>query len=190
LPATELGAESSLDRLDEETRNRILGERDRVRELDCYAVLNVPRNAPLRLIRRSYHGLTRRFHPDAFFGKPLQDLEEVLLQITQIHFKAYETLRDPARRRRLDLSLATEPEKVRPTVGEKSPALKKGDFRLDAEQQFERGLTYYRQNDYVKARPYLELACAYDPDNPVYREHRDRVRSMLDASETPRSRRR
>jgi molecular chaperone DnaJ len=73
---------------------------------DYYELLGVSRNATDEELRRAYRRLARNLHPDANGGDPESEarFKEVTL--------AYETLRDPERRRRYDLF---GPEAVRGT---------------------------------------------------------------------------
>ena len=64
---------------------------------DHYEVLGVDRHASDEDIKRAYRDLARRYHPDSQPDTP--DAEERFKEISV----AYETLRDPERRRRYDL---------------------------------------------------------------------------------------
>ena len=76
--------------------------------MNYYIILGVPRNADDATIRSAFRGLVRRYHPDAGAGSSAHRFREIV--------EAYETLSDPARRRRYDASLrpASRPRIVEP----------------------------------------------------------------------------
>lgn len=70
---------------------------------DHYAVLGVPRDATTSEIRRAYRRLARRYHPDA------HPADACAAGRFASASRAYEVLRDPARRARYDRELESQP---------------------------------------------------------------------------------
>jgi molecular chaperone DnaJ len=79
--------------------------------MDFYIVLGLERGATLNDIKRAYKRLARKFHPDINPGD-----RTAVAQFRQIA-EAYETLSDPDRRRRYDVSGDERPGHESPHVG-------------------------------------------------------------------------
>ena len=73
---------------------------------DCYTVLGVTRQASDEEIKRAYRDLARRYHPDSHPDDP--DAEDRFKEVSV----AYETLRDPERRRRYDVCQRCETRQI------------------------------------------------------------------------------
>jgi curved DNA-binding protein CbpA len=84
-------------------------------QLDPYAVLGVPRNAPASEIRRAYRRVARRHHPDLNRdpGGPARFAAAV---------RAYEVLSDPAARARYDEQFLPQPLPIRRSPSPSRPS--------------------------------------------------------------------
>lgn len=80
---------------------------------DCYEILGVPRDASPDVIKAAYRALALRRHPDLNAGDPRATEGFMRLQA------AYETLENPLRRARYDLSrsMKERPSLPTPAVG-------------------------------------------------------------------------
>ncbi|OTA94305.1 hypothetical protein M434DRAFT_10844 [Hypoxylon sp. CO27-5] len=81
---------------------------------DFYAVLDLPRDADETEIRSAFRQLSLKYHPDRQ-GSSSVASHENFLQLTE----AYETLRDPTRRRKYDMQLPPK-TKRKPKAQQKS----------------------------------------------------------------------
>jgi len=79
--------------------------------MDFYVILGLPRGATLADVKRAYRRLARKYHPDINPGD-----RAAAAQFRQIA-EAYETLSDPDRRRRYDVSGAPLPEDSKAAFG-------------------------------------------------------------------------
>jgi tetratricopeptide (TPR) repeat protein len=107
--------EKRLSELPQADRQRIAEAVARVEPLDHYGALGVDRDADAKTIRRAYHALAARFHPDRFFRKDLgasrQPLERLFGRLTL----AYETLSRAGTRDEYDRTLPPRPAPRTPT---------------------------------------------------------------------------
>jgi len=99
-PATTAAAEPP--ELSEEAQAvvaELRGLERRLDSMDPFSLLRVNRHHPLAEIKRSYHRLSKRLHPDVVRGLGLPDeLIAVADRITQAMTAAYQTLSDPKQR--------------------------------------------------------------------------------------------
>ena len=153
-----------------------------------YDVLDIGRAADMGEIKRAYHSLARRFHPDKFhktLSKKLHgDLESAFARFAQ----AYETLADASLRSAYDAKIgAGEPaprpstasprsvEKPREVPAEKKPAAAevKGESleRSRAETRFQQGLAALEQENSLLAIRCLAEAVQFSPGEARYRAY-------------------
>lgn len=63
--------------------------------IEChYDTLEIPKNASLKEIKKSFKSLTKKYHPDVYKGDDKEKYSRIL--------EAYEILRNPARRKKYD----------------------------------------------------------------------------------------
>ena len=65
---------------------------------DAFELLEVPRSADKKEVKRAYFRMSKEFHPDRFFGKSLGPYRDRLSRIFQSVKAAFELLSDDARR--------------------------------------------------------------------------------------------
>ena len=163
---------------------------------DHYQVLNVSRNAEPSEIKRAYHSLAKRFHPDRFHSNGDTDLhariEAAFAQMAQ----AYETLKDRPGRAAYDLKLnaqkETSPNGYSAPTQEVNqganawtnenrdgathrtaarPSSAQGSGSRMAEEQFQQGLAALQQGNRALAVTLLGEAARLAPEQPRYRAH-------------------
>jgi curved DNA-binding protein CbpA len=156
-----------------------------------YDVLDIGRLADMAEIKRAYHSLARRFHPDKFHKsvslKVRGDLESAFARFAQ----AYETLADASLRSAYDAKIGvgeTAPrtsqgpspasprsvEKPREVPAEKKPAAQvKGESpeRSHAETRFQQGLAALEQENSLLAIRCLAEAAQASPGEARYRAY-------------------
>ena len=152
-----------------------------VDELDYYQLLEIGRDAPASAVRRAYHAVTRRLHPDANRDLAPDDraaLEGVARRVSE----AYQVLRDGRRRKAYDAQLAAgagarmqlaeaeaqaEREALDHHMG-KTPNGRR--FSNLARTDLERG-------DLVSAARNLRTALTFEPGNPYFKKKLEEVAS-------------
>jgi hypothetical protein len=161
-----------------------------------YQVLDLGRDADAGDIKRAYHALAKRFHPDRFHKNAHPALyarvEDTFARISQ----AYETLKDARSRHAYDRTLgppvkisASQPSQSKQAQGASS-------FGADAEKQsapmsasrsrpappsvapeelYQQGMAAWQQGNHAVALSYLGDAARMSPQQPHYRAHYGRA---------------
>ncbi|HJU52920.1 MAG TPA: DUF4388 domain-containing protein [Pyrinomonadaceae bacterium] len=152
------------------------------RATNYYQRLGVVRTASAADIKRAYHGLAKRFHPDRFRREAdaalLSRIESGFAQIAQ----AYETLKNSSSRATYDSKLLQQeaasraPRPSQQTgagVRSSSPAYGEAaatpSFR--AKEKFQQGLSALQQGNNAFAISSLGEAARLDPKQPRYRAY-------------------
>jgi curved DNA-binding protein CbpA len=137
-----------------------------------YEVLDVGRAADLTEIKRAYHELARRFHPDRFHQSDLRArVESAFARIG----RAYESLSDQKRRRDYDKSLTSKPEAKPPAPSKAAPATTQSHSPQSetnrAENAFRLGTEALQRDRHEDATRYFAEAAMLEPRVARYRAY-------------------
>ncbi len=108
-------AEQRRSEIPEADRVRIADDAERFDGLGHYEALGVERDADAKTIRRSYHALAAKFHPDRFFNKNLGSSRQALHRSFVRVTRAYEVLSKKITRDEYDATLPPRPLAPAPT---------------------------------------------------------------------------
>lgn len=123
-----------------------------------FEVLGLKEDATDEDVRKSYFMLAREYHPDRFYNKEklIKDtVEEIFTIITQ----AYNSLTTAELRKKYMESLKGKQEEKK---SEDVQAL------VSAEIQFQKGMVYYKSQDYIKAEECFKWAVKLNPQEAEY----------------------
>jgi tetratricopeptide (TPR) repeat protein len=163
-----------------------------------FELLDVPRDADTKQIKRAYFSLSKVYHPDRYFRANLGDYSERLEQIFRKLVEAYELLSDPNTRAEIERSMGAMPEpepvaqagetgaaperKLPPRKLTKRQTLERlrrhfrlppqilAERKLKASQFFDAAMIAAKRERWHEAAPSLRLAIAFDPWNDKYRK--------------------
>jgi tetratricopeptide (TPR) repeat protein len=76
----------------------LLALQDRLPDLTHFDLLELLPTTDARAIRRAYHALSRRLHPDAYYGKAVGPFRDAMARLFERASRAYEDLMDDERR--------------------------------------------------------------------------------------------
>ncbi len=155
-------------------RRRVLAMLRRLRTRDYYAVLGVEPGADRKAVKRAYFKLSKEFHPDRYYGKPVGPFGDWLARVFQACSVAYETLTDPQRRAEYE---AVRAGKV-PAGGKRKPQTREEH----AAQLFDQACALEVRGDVSDA---LRLFAAVVRQDPQYKYLRRAARCALGAKDLP-----
>jgi curved DNA-binding protein CbpA len=162
-----------------------------------FELLDVPRDADTKQIKRAYFSLSKIYHPDRYFRANLGDYSVRLERIFRKLVEAYELLSDPTTRAEIERTMGAMPEpepvaeaseagaapkrKLPPRKLTKRQTLERlrrhfrippqilAERKLKASQFFEAAMVAAKRKRWHEAAPSLRLAIAFDPWNDEYR---------------------
>lgn len=160
---------------------------------DHYEVLGVMRSADATSIKRIYHALARRFHPDRFHQEAGTELHARLQASFARVAQAYETLRDTKTRAAYDLRMNAQRKMRRPgsfagasggakpstpnTRPSQSSAGRPGSVLHQAEETFQRALDALQIGNRALAMSLFGEASRMVPEQASYRAYYGRALS-------------
>lgn len=154
-----------------------------VNELDYYQLLEIPREAPASAVKRAYHAIARRLHPDA--NRDLPGPERAALEsVARRVCEAYQVLRDGRRRRAYDAQLAAgSGTRIRLAEAEAQAEREAVAHHLGRTPNGRRYFNLARgdidRGDFAGAQRNLRTALTFEPDNAFFRKKLDEVSAAL-----------
>jgi tetratricopeptide (TPR) repeat protein len=142
----------------EEEVEKLFGE---LEEGNHYEILGLERKAGDEAIRRQYHDLARRIHPDRLAKDADPVLREKVEKVFARLGEAYNVLREKESREEYDERLAAG------TAEEKKAV----DPRELAAESFTKGMFLYKRGDMATAGQYFQHAANLAPDREEYWRH-------------------
>jgi curved DNA-binding protein CbpA len=84
--------------LDIEFQRTVLAAVELGENLNAFRVLGIGPTEDVRRIKRAFHALSRKLHPDAYFGQDLGDYSRHLERLFTLAKSSFTTLKDPSQR--------------------------------------------------------------------------------------------
>jgi curved DNA-binding protein CbpA len=147
-----------------------------------YEILGVPRGASERDVKAAYHRLARQLHPDkAEDGKDVSRLEKEFVAVST----AYNTLKDPEKRKAYDEHLSRSdkspnegggssssgsktPTSVANDTGKMTAAAIDKSKASVGRRAYLMGLKSLQDGDYTRSAEYFKMAIKNNPDTAEY----------------------
>lgn len=128
-------------------------------EQDYFTLLGVSESVSREQVRKSYHSLVKKYHPDRFFEQDvLLDLKDKVNSLFQRISDAHETLCDATAKARYNNERKGKPPKSTTNL----------ETILQAETAFQKGVHLFRSKKYDEARQAFTNALALNPDEAEY----------------------
>jgi len=162
-PSDKIAGERELEAL----KLEIFSMLDNLKSKNYYDLLNVPSNASLDEIKKSYYALAKQFHPDRYAQFTEPDVKGALESIFSSLAQAYDTLKVPATRASYDAkAFRAEPkEGVSTEKPGTTPVETPGvSHQKLSELNFRQGRGYYDQQDYWSAIQAFRQCVRLEPE--------------------------
>ena len=149
---------------------------------DPYSVLGISSRATDEEVKKAYHEMVRKYHPDNYHNNPLSDLAQEKMKEINEAYNNIMTIREGGGNYRPGSGSSTtygghvsvEGAEVRAAINSNdirlAEELLKAFPRRDAEWNFLMGSTYYRKGWLDDAQRYFQSAVSMEPNNTEYRQ--------------------
>lgn len=129
---------------------------ERLPSMDCYQILNLPRNASQADIKKAYFQLARKYHPDSFDRNLSPEIKKQVEDVFDYVTKAYHTL-----------SSEEKGSGEAPRI-DRSSGKNRKEMEKRAEIKFRKGKTLYDRGRYEEALTRLEEAVRINENKGDY----------------------
>jgi curved DNA-binding protein CbpA len=146
-----------------------------------YDTLGIANDAEIIVVKQTYFGLAKLFHPDKFHREPEAMQKRIQTAFTELAH-AYETIKNDESRDSYDFKMRKEIEARAKRRAEGQPEETEADVRTEtALESFEQGLNFLNAEEYDQAAVLLGRAVHYSPDNAQFRAYYGQALSFFDA---------
>ena len=146
-----------------------------------YDTLGIANDADIIVVKQTYFGLAKLFHPDKFHREPEDIQKRIQTAFTELAH-AYETLKNDDSRDSYDFKMRKEIEARAKRRAEGQPEETEADVRTDtALESFEQGLKFLNEEEYDQAAVLLGRAVHYSPENAQFHAYYGQALSFFDA---------
>ena len=148
---------------DRKQREKLLGKLAELSKRDYFAVLGVPLNAPVAVIERAHHSLSRDWHPDKHAASGSGEVRILAEKISALITRAYQTL--VSREGRAEYLHTLRGEDTHREMGEDLSRM------MSAELHFRKGEEALREGLFGKAHEALAEAVRLAPEEGEFRAY-------------------
>ncbi|MCK6550106.1 DnaJ domain-containing protein [Myxococcota bacterium] len=125
-----------------------------------FELLGVPKDAPAADVKKAYHSLAKKFHPDALGGVITEEVAGLVRDIAAKLNEANQVLTNEKSRGEYVALLANDRIKGDARKAEKI---------RDAEVKYQMGVVMLKKRDYARARELFNFAVTNDPEEAEYK---------------------
>jgi curved DNA-binding protein CbpA len=146
-----------------------------------YDTLGIPNDADLPMVKQTYFGLAKLFHPDKYHRESADMQKRIQAAFTELSH-AYEILKNDESRDSYDFKMRKEIEAraKRQVEGQAEPT--ETDVRTEtALESFEQGIKLLNEEEYDQAAVLIGRAVHYSPDNAQFHAYYGQALSFFDA---------